>query len=224
MSSREEILSRIRRNIVASGVESVHTEPPTVRSLDVADRETLVTSFAEQLELVSGVCHRTSSTQAAADALRAIISDHRVARVVRSNDPRVISLLEQVVGTFELATPDSAREVLLECEIGVTTAFVGVAEHGTIVLTSGDADLDRERTRMAALLPKIHVALLRASDIVGTTAEAIARVRTTGTTDRPLPPTITFATGPSRTADIEQELVLGVHGPHSQHVILLEHE
>lgn len=224
MNSRDAILSRIRNNIALSGVEHVHTDPLPIRSLEVADRETLIRTFAEELEQVSGVCHRTTSTEAAADALRAIILDHQAKQVVRSNDPRVISLLERVVGTFKLATPDAPRELLLACDIGVSTAPIGVAEHGTIVLPSGDADLDRERTRNAALLPKIHVALLRASDIVGTIAEAIARIRATGTTERPIPPTVTFATGPSRTADIEQELVLGVHGPHSQHVIVLEHE
>ena len=224
MSSREAILGRVRRNIATSGVQPIRSEPPTLRSIDGADREDLLRTFSEQLELVSGICHRTSSTLAAADALRAIISDHRAQHVMRSDDPSVISLLEHVVGTFKLATPDSPREVLLACDIGVTTAELGIAEHGTIVLPSGHADLGRERTRMAALLPKVHVALLRGSDLVGTISEAIALFRSTGTNQRPLPPTVTFATGPSRTADIEQELVLGVHGPHSQHVILLEHE
>ena len=224
MNSRETILERIRRNTATSGVAPSATEPSGLRHLQGADSEALLRLFTEQLERVAGTCHRTSSMPAAAEALRAIIEDHRAQRVARSDDPAVINLLEQVVGAFELFTPDSSREELLACEVGITTASIGIAEEGTIVLPSGHAELGRERTRLTALLPKVHVAVLRASDMVGTISEAIARVRSTGTNQRPLPPTVTFATGPSRTADIEQELVLGVHGPHSQHVILLEHE
>jgi L-lactate dehydrogenase complex protein LldG len=125
-------------------------------------------------------------------------------------------MLEGIVGTFEVETPSSSRERLLESHVGLSSASMGIAEHGTIILPTGESP-SAERSRFIALLPKIHVAVLKASTLYGTIHEAL---RAMG----PLPPTVTFVTGPSRTADIEQELVLGVHGPHAQHVILLENE
>ncbi|MCH2160812.1 MAG: lactate utilization protein [Phycisphaerales bacterium] len=222
MTSRDAILSRIRRNLAESSVESEPTGRIPLRTLESDDRESLVRMFAEQLELVNGVCHRTSSFEAAAEALRAILVDHHVRRIARSGEPMVIDLLERVVGTFELFTPESPRPQLLDCDLGLCTATLGIAEHGTIMMTSGQADLDEARVRLVSLVPKIHVAVLRAGDLVGTVAEALDRLTGMGDAERRLPPVATFATGPSRTADIEQQLVLGVHGPHSQHVILLE--
>jgi L-lactate dehydrogenase complex protein LldG len=65
-----------------------------------------------------------------------------------------------------------------------------------------------------------HIAIVAASDLVETWDDALTTMHRRP--DGP-PPTVTFATGPSRTADIELELVLGVHGPRAQHVIVLEH-
>lgn len=212
---RDAILARIRAATATRGDPPAPTAPLPVRTL----RDPSATNselFASHLEAVAGVCHRASTIEAAADALRAIIADHRAKRVARSNDPVVIQLLERVVGTFELSTPASPRDDLLASDVGLCRAVIGIAEHGTIVLPSGMTDPASERTRLVALLPRVHVAILRPSDIVGTLAEAIERLH-------PVAPTVTFATGPSRTADIEQELVVGVHGPHAQHVILLEH-
>ena len=223
MTARNLILHTIRENLASSGARPQPTQDLALRTLPTNDRKVLVRMFAEQLELVKGVCHRASSLDAAAEALRAIVVDHQVRRIVRSSESTVIDLLERVVGAFEIHTPGSPRSDLLECDLGVSSATLGIAEHGTIMMSSGQADLDDSRVRQVSLLPKIHVAIIRASDLVGTIAEALDRVANLGDGDRPIPPAVTFATGPSRTADIEQQLVLGVHGPHSQHVILLEH-
>ena len=184
----------------------------------------LITEFQSALDAVQGVCHRVTSDSGAAEVLQAIIADLAVRRVVRSDDELVIDVVERVVGGFELLDPDRDRNAMLECDLGVSRATLGVAEHGTIVMTSGDAAGDRgrrtERQRLVSLLPETHVALLAASDIMHTWDQALEDV---GSDRRRLPPTTTFATGPSRTADIELELVLGVHGPRHQHVVVLEH-
>ena len=69
-----------------------------------------------------------------------------------------------------------------------------------------------------SLLPAVHIALLPAAAILGTLGEALASVRDRSGAVRA--PTITFVTGPSRTADIELTMVVGVHGPEELHVIL----
>lgn len=233
--SRRIVLERVaaarsRREAAAkSGLEApppATAAPPVIapipsESLDLGDR---IDRFARALEQVQGVCHRVTTDAGAAEALRSIIRDRDATRIVRSDDEYVITTLESVAGGFQLDGPDADRRVLLEADVGVSRASCGVAEYGTIVLPTGDAagvhGRATERHRLVALLPEAHVAILAASDLVDTWDQALLG---SVLPDGELPPTITFATGPSRTADIELELVLGVHGPRAQHVVLLEH-
>ena len=94
-----------------------------------------------------------------------------------------------------------------DAEVGVTMADLAVAETGSLLLATGPG-----RPRMVSLSPKIHVVLVPRERIVGTLAEAFARL-----SDR----TSVLITGPSRTADIEGVLVRGVHGPGEIHVVVL---
>ena len=94
----------------------------------------------------------------------------------------------------------------------MTTAQWGIAETGTLVLESA-----RERSRLASLVPPMHVALLSTSRICPSLAGALARVDVASHA-------ITLITGPSRTSDIELTLVVGVHGPQVVHILLLEEE
>ena len=75
-----------------------------------------------------------------------------------------------------------------------------------------------EHHRLVSLLPAVHIAILPAAAILGTLGEALAAIRDESGVVRAR--AITFITGPSRTADIELTLVVGVHGPKELHVIL----
>ena len=97
--------------------------------------------------------------------------------------------------------------------VGITTAFCAIAETGTLMLLSAP------RTPAAtSLLPETHIALVRWKRIVQTMEDAWQLLRT----EHGAPPrAINFVSGPSRTADIEQTLTLGAHGPYRVHVILV---
>jgi L-lactate dehydrogenase complex protein LldG len=92
---------------------------------------------------------------------------------------------------------------------GVSRAVFGVAATGSVVLASST---DEPRSRH--LLPEVHVSLLRADAIVPDLAMLF-----TALAGR-LPSALAIVTGPSRSADIEQRLVVGVHGPREVHVVL----
>jgi L-lactate dehydrogenase complex protein LldG len=94
----------------------------------------------------------------------------------------------------------------------LTRALAGVAETGTLVLTSGPAT-----PTTLNFLPDANLVVLTEADIVGAYEDAWDRVRALGDTPR----AVNFVTGPSRTADIAQELILGAHGPIDLHVIVL---
>jgi L-lactate dehydrogenase complex protein LldG len=101
------------------------------------------------------------------------------------------------------ARGSSPREEQAGAEIGVTGCDGAIAETGSLVLLSG-----RGRSRAVSLLPPVHLALVRRQDLYFSMGEFFARARAVGEEA-----CCTFVTGPSRTADIELTLTLGVHGP-----------
>ncbi len=96
--------------------------------------------------------------------------------------------------------------------VGITGAFCALAETGTLVLLSG-----AESPASSHLLPETHIALLRASRIVAGMEDAFALIRAE---HGELPRAVNMVSGPSRTGDIEQTIVLGAHGPYRVHIII----
>ncbi len=105
------------------------------------------------------------------------------------------------------------RGATAEDALGVTGAFAAVAETGTLVLASGP-----DTPATASLLPETHVAVVRAGRIVAHMEDAFALAREAF---GQMPRAINFVSGPSRTADIDQTIVLGAHGPSRVHIILI---
>jgi len=97
--------------------------------------------------------------------------------------------------------------------VGVTGAFAAIAETGTLVLASGP-----DTPATASLLPETHVAVVSAGRIVPHMEDAFALAREAF---GQLPRAINFVSGPSRTADIDQTIVLGAHGPSRVHIVLV---
>lgn len=96
-----------------------------------------------------------------------------------------------------------------EDEVGVSHAAYGLADTGSVVLAAGP-----EEPRARSLLPPVHVTILDADRILPGLPELFRELR------GELPSALAIVTGPSRTADIEQKLVIGVHGPGEVHIVL----
>jgi L-lactate dehydrogenase complex protein LldG len=94
---------------------------------------------------------------------------------------------------------------------GVSTAMYGLADTGSVVLAASP-----EEPRSRSLLPSVHVSLLAEDRILPGLAELFEAV------GDDLPSALAIVTGPSRSADIEQHLVVGVHGPGEVHVVLTQ--
>jgi L-lactate dehydrogenase complex protein LldG len=113
---------------------------------------------------------------------------------------------------FDEDLPEAVREVLgspaadvWEAAAGVTLGDLAVAETGSVLLAALSG-----RSRLNSLAPPTHVVLVRQADIVASLDEALARLS---------PQTSVLVTGPSRTADVEGVMVMGVHGPRSLWVV-----
>ena len=135
--------------------------------------------------------------------------------IIARNDAEVGEAVKRITEGKRIAVSSSTyrKDDLFTFDVGITSAQAGIAETGTLVL-----DSSVERNRLVSLVPPVHIAILDASKIFLTLGETLAALHN----GSELSPAITFITGPSRTADIELTLTLGVHGPQELYVIINE--
>ena len=107
------------------------------------------------------------------------------------------------------------RRAAPEDRVSLTPCFAGIAETGTLAMLSGP-----ERPVTLNFLPEAHIALVSMRDLVGAYEDLWARLRAAGDAPR----TVNLITGPSRSADIGQELRLGAHGPRRLHIVPVDDE
>ena len=137
--------------------------------------------------------------------------------LIARNELELEAALAGITEGKRIATSDEppSTKDLFNFDVGITRAQAGIAETGTLVLDSAV-----EKNRLVSLVPPIHIAILDASKIYATLGETLAMLQN----GNELSPAITFITGPSRTADIELTLTVGVHGPQELQVIIVEPE
>jgi L-lactate dehydrogenase complex protein LldG len=106
-------------------------------------------------------------------------------------------------------------------QVGVTACFAAIAETGTLMLTSGPESPTRNN-----FLPDTHIVVLRGAQVVASYEDGWTRLRAerAAAGQSPMPRTVNFITGPSRTGDIEQRIELGAHGPRRLHIVLIDDE
>ena len=111
------------------------------------------------------------------------------------------------------------RQSFIDADMGITGANVAIAETGSLVIVSNEGN-----GRLVSTLPPVHVAILGIEKIVATMEDALSalKVLSKSGTGQQLTTYISYITGPSRTADIELSLTVGVHGPKEVHIVLLD--
>lgn len=227
---KEAILRAIRKSLAAarqSGTSFVQEiEPASVFSpyRTGGDRESLVHKFLEQVNALGAEGFRVSTRDAGRARIREVILRHEARRVAMSAAPVVVSLevesLLTELGVEIITLPadgtacarDDYLRRLMTAHLAITGADYGLADSGTLVLSTKPTE-----GRLMSLLPPVQVTLLTVTQIVPSLADLLSPPAP-GVSDRSL----IFITGPSRTADIEQTLTVGVHGPNELHVLLLE--
>ena len=223
--ARREILHAIRTNLGSSPPDPLSV-PERREALSAPSPEgrgsqgVRIKHFTEQLTAVGAQWTTVRSETEAAAALARILADAGARRVVGSDAPLVQRILAAVGNDIVIDRLERlSRDELFACDAGVTTAQWGIADTGTLVLESA-----RERSRLLSLVPPIHVAVLSMRCICESLGDALARlsVASPGRSPSGASHAITFITGPSRTSDIELTLVVGVHGPQTVHVLLME--
>jgi iron-sulfur cluster protein len=114
---------------------------------------------------------------------------------------------------------EELRKYFIQADIGISGANLAIAESGTLVLVSNEGN-----ARLVTSLPPVHIALLTTEKFVETMEQAtiLLKALITASAGLKLTSYVSYITGPSRTTDIEKELVLGAHGPQEVHIIILD--
>lgn len=212
MSAKDEILGRVRHGVGKH--DFAGRRAVAVASLKLAGRgpqptigPDLVGRFRASAEYLSSTVVAVASLAEVPAAVAAYLAAKGLAgEVVATADVGGLGWAGSGLRVAARAAVDADKT-------GISGCFCAIAETGTLLLLSGP-----ETPATVSLLPETHIALVDVSRIVATMEDAFALLRAECGS---LPRAVNFISGPSRTGDIEQTIVLGAHGPCRVHLILI---
>ena len=220
-SARDDIFAKLRRSLHVSGEEAPRRAAVAARiaasspgvipargQLDAAGRLALFQTMAEAVQATVAVVERPDDVPA--EAAR-FLRDANLPATLRRGDDRRLAAMPWETTALDIATGRSDGGDLN----AISHAFGGVAESGTLAMISG-----ADNPTTLNFLPDNHIVVVDARDIAGDYESVFARVR-----ERfgkgVMPRTLNFITGPSRSADIAQTMLLGAHGPRTLHIVVV---
>lgn len=224
MTAEEQFLARVAARL---GRREPLSAPPArpagfARSdYGPTDPARLADRFQAEAELVGARVHRAPDPAAVAPLILALLqAEVAGGTVVCWDDPALERLglrqpLEAAGFHLEPFGPAGVAAAS-QAVAGITGCDWAVAETGTLVLQSGSPHAGRPRGRVVGLLPPVHIAILHLDQLVYSMMDVFRALQ-----GQPLGSQVIFATGPSRSADIENDLSIGVHGPGRVHVVMV---
>lgn len=168
-----------------------------------------VQRFITKVEAAAGTVSRIATREQLIPAIMGYLEQHSLGL----NLLRATSILLDDIQWPETLTVD--HRIANENDVNVVTeAFAAVAETGSVVLLSGP-----DSPVTLNFLPENYLCIVQQGNIVGHIEDVWDKIRQSG---MPMPRTVNFITGPSRTADVEQTIQMGAHGPRRVHILLLD--
>ena len=199
MSAREEILNRLHNR-----ARDASPPAPWRSRRQFADP---AEQFRKALTAAAGEVHIAGTREEALNQLSVLLRESKVQSALIDDHP-VLAGLEpgsrwpdiewHVVGHSE----GDLRQFAATADVGISGADAALAETGTVVVSSGPGC-----SRLTSLMPPVHIALVPAACLTSDLFTWMAEQKP------PLPASVTLISGPSKTADIEQTMAVGVHGP-----------
>ncbi|MHA1165428.1 MAG: LutC/YkgG family protein [Alphaproteobacteria bacterium] len=223
LKKREEVLGAIRRALAVDGKESsrqrtvqerIKSHPANlIPKRAQANRAARIKLFIDTLEGQSAHVSRAGSLKEIPQIVANYLRDNNLPAEFRSGEDELLGGIP-----WEKAPSLTRHQGKGEASDAVTisAARTAAAETGTMFLTSG-----ADNPTTLNFLPDTHIAVIRAKDILGSYEDAWNALRKLYGA-RAMPRTVNLISGPSRTADIEQIIVMGAHGPRRLHVIVVD--
>jgi len=201
------ILENIRRSLARTphSTRSPRPEILNPRLPETVDSET--DRFLSEVNKLSGKAERLEPSNVLS-ALQSLVAEQNIRKATVWNTPRLnqlqITTYLSSLGV-ELISPNADKHTIAQCDLGITEADFLLPETGTLVLRSST-----DKPRAVSLAPRIHLAIVRSEMFRADMHQVFAEAKDSNY--------LVFITGPSRTADIELTVTLGVHGPKNLYV------
>ncbi len=214
--SRGQILQKLR----AAQRPFPDAPPPPTEYRPVVPRintdvESLTAQFVTAAEQLGCVVHKPATATEGVAVLLELIGE----------DTAVFSWHPDHIPLTGFATALADNDIKIteardaDARIGITGASAALAATGSLVLASGSGD-----ARAASLLPPVHIAIIHRDQIIPDLENWFAQYKETNLDNMRQASNIVIISGPSRTADIALQMVMGMHGPRSLHIILLDNK
>ena len=215
---RDTFLASVGQSAMAASLPDSPDVPERLPDMDPMDLQSL---FRERAQDIDAVVHGPVGRHGVPRAVAGIASGHQCRSFMAWEDLVVSGVASALTAAGLSRVSDEVpiegrldhQLAYHDLDLGVTGAVAGLAESGSVVLSHG-----RGRSRMASLVPDVHIALLEITVLERTLAHW-AHKRPEAAEDTT---NLVIVSGPSRTGDIEQQLNLGVHGPRHMHIVMIK--
>ena len=211
------VIDNIRRSlgrtaqVSSSQVAPLSPRPAIYRPRQPESVDSEVARFLEEVKKLSGVGQKLSTSEID-DALKTLVAEQNIHRATAWETPYLRQLgITEILNSLgvEMISPNASKHEMALCDLGVTEADYLLPETGTLVLHSS-----AEKPRAVSLLPRVHLTVVRPDMLRADMHQVFAEAK--------LSHYLVFITGPSRTADIELTVTLGVHGPKNLYVWMIK--
>lgn len=201
------VIENVRRSLGRTAQTSLSPRPAIYAPRQPASRDSEVESFLDEVTKLSGVAQRFSPSEIES-VFKKFVAEQNIHKATvwetiqlrQLNVTRILNALG-----VDLVAPNASKHEMALCDLGITEADYLLAETGTLALHSS-----AEKPRAVSLLPRIHLAIVRPEMLRADMHQVFAEAKGSHY--------LVFITGPSRTADIELTVTLGVHGPKKLYV------
>jgi L-lactate dehydrogenase complex protein LldG len=204
------VIENVRRSLARTVHAPVKPRPAIYESRQPASMDAEAERFLEEVKKLSGVSQKLSPSDIDA-ALEALVREQNVRKATAWETAHLRQLgVTEILNSLgvEIVSPNASKHEMAQCDLGITEADFLLPETGTLVLRSS-----AEKPRAVSLLPRIHLAIVRPNMLRADMHQVFAEAKNHHY--------LVFITGPSRTADIELTVTLGVHGPKNLYVWIM---
>jgi len=210
--ARENILTRLRSNRMA-----VSESPAPYLPAYGWSQQEKIQRLSERMQAVRGEVHRMPRTDWI-DWLNRELPERKLHNILLGDTHNAELFRAQAdaaltLQSYERSIEDWKPELFNQIDVGITDTLGGIAESGSLILWPTP-----QEPRLMSLVPPVHIALLEAHKIVDNFAQAMHQQHWSEN----MPTNALLISGPSKTADIEQTLAYGIHGPKQLIVLILE--
>lgn len=205
------VIENIRRSLGRTADAPLSPRPSLYEPRHPESIDSEIEIFLNEIQKLSGVGQKLSSSDIDS-ALQTLVAEQNIRKATVWETSRLKQLgITEILNTLgvELVSPNASKHEMALCDLGITEADYLLPETGTLVLHSS-----AEKPRAVSLLPRIHLAIVRPEMLRADMHQVFAEAK-----DHHY---LVFITGPSRTADIELTVTLGVHGPRNLYVWVME--